>query len=58
MPTFEEEQVFTIDLYEMSDDRCILCYDVLIELYKRVMNETSQEMFIVDKKNLLVYTIN
>lgn len=35
-----------------------MCYDVLIELYKRVMNETSQEMFIVDKKNLLVYTIN
>lgn len=34
-----------------------MCYDVLIELYKRVMNETSQEMFIVDK-NLLVYTIN
>lgn len=27
-----------------------MCYDVSIELYKRVVNETSQEMFIVDKK--------
>lgn len=27
-----------------------MCYDVLIELYKRVVNETSREMFIVDKK--------
>lgn len=32
-----------------------MCYDVLIELYKRVVNETSQEMFIVDKKFIGLY---
>lgn len=41
-------------LYQMSDDRCILCV-MMYKLYKRVVNETSQEMFLVDKKFIGLY---